>query len=182
MTEHKREYMKKYRDEHKDYGKEYQKNYYLSHKEQYAEQAKLYRQRNKEKYREQQRRSYYKNKNNPRNIERRKEYSTSEKYKEMAKRYRENSKTYYGKSPSELATNYIRHNYKILLSFRTYMYAFKSPRFRSYMIFLSKGKMSESDVLEDLVLNKIVFDDKDEAIYLKTISSYCSRKGEQITK
>ncbi len=100
----------------------------------------------------------------------------------MAKRYRENSKTYYGKSPSELATNYIRHNYKILLSFRTYMYAFKSPRFRSYMIFLSKGKMSESDVLEDLVLNKIVFDDKDEAIYLKTISSYCSRKGEQITK
>lgn len=37
MTEHKREYMKKY---------------YLSHKEQYAEHAELYRQRNKEKYRE----------------------------------------------------------------------------------------------------------------------------------
>ena len=30
--------------------------------------------------------------------------------------------------------------------------------------------------------NKIAFEDKDEAIYLKTISSYCSRKGEQITK
>lgn len=67
MTEHKHEYMKKYRAEHKDSIKENQKKYYLSHKE---------------------------------------------------------------------------------------LYAFKSPRFRSYMIFLSKGKMSESDVLEDLVLNK----------------------------
>lgn len=67
MTEHKHEYMKKYRAEHKDSIKENQKKYYLSHKE---------------------------------------------------------------------------------------LYAFKSPRFRSYMIFLSKGKMSESDVLEE---NEILF-------------------------
>ena len=43
-----------------------------------------------------------------------------------------------------------------------------------------------SDKSIDLILcdlpYEIVFDDKDEAIYLKTISSYCSRKGEQITK
>lgn len=33
MTEHKHEYMKKYRAEHKDSIKENQKKYYLSHKE-----------------------------------------------------------------------------------------------------------------------------------------------------
>lgn len=88
--EHKKEYLKKYREDNKERNKQYRKEYQIKNKEHKKEYNKEYRKKNKEKINE------YRNQWKERNNNYHKEYE--ERNKESLKQYR---KTYYEKHKEE---------------------------------------------------------------------------------